>query len=313
VLAANGYVTVQVSANPFTGAVSGLDRGFDTVFTSTAFGEGNAFALEASPVFDRFLEWAASRPHDRYFAYLHVVDTHGATSLAAYRAAARRLDGEIARLLKSIGETAAGANVLVAITADHGEAFADHGRTGHGQSVYEEEIRVPLIIREPTLRSARVVDEPVHLVDLMPTLLDYTGIAIDDTLIQGRSLRRPPFRASPVVVTKFTYPEDVAIPGDRTDSHAIVDFPWKLITREEPGQPRNLELYRLDVDPAERDDLADDEPARTKQLEAALDVFLHEQARARARFLSTYDRGRMPRPVPARELVDQLRSLGYVR
>ena len=101
--------------------------------------------------------------------------------------------------------------------------------------------------------------------------------------------------------------------SDRAESYAVVDFPWKLITRERQGEPRRRELYRLDIDPTERDDRADDEPARAKQLEAALDAFLHEQTRARAHFLSTYDRGVIPPPAPARELVEQLRSLGYVR
>jgi hypothetical protein len=82
---------------------------------------------------------------------------------------------------------------------------------------------------------------------------------------------------------------------------------------EPPGEMRRRELYRLDEDPGERNNVAAAHAPRVRQLEAALDAFLRDQASARARFTSTFERGILPRPAPSRELVDQLRSLGYVR
>jgi choline-sulfatase len=315
VLSAYGYVTVQFSANPFTGAASGLDRGFDTAFMAPALGHRDAFAVTAADVVDRFFGWVSARSQDRYFAYLHLVDTHGAKGVDGYRAAAGIADREIGRLYDRLNQVPGGANTLLVITADHGEAFGEHGQTGHGQSVYEEESRVPLIVHEPRQRAGRIVDEPVHLVDLMPTVLDYAGVAIDQTAIQGRSLRGNgrEWKPSPVIITKFTYPDDVVVSGDRAEMHAVIDFPWKLIAIERRGQPRVHELYRLDIDPSERNNLARAEAARTRQLDAVLDAFLREQATARARFASTYERGVATMPAPPRELVDQLRSLGYVR
>ena len=316
VLSDYGYVTAQFSANPFTAAVSGLDRGFDTAFMAPALGHENTFAVTAVDIADRAVSWFSARSRDRLFAYLHLVETHGAKGIDGYRAAASIADREIARLRSRLNELPGGANTLFVITADHGEAFGDHGHAGHGQSVYEEEIRVPLIILEPRQIAGRVVKEPVHLIDVMPTVLDYAGIAVDSTAIQGRSVRATgrELKPSPVIVTKFTYPEDVVVSGERgIEMQAVIDFPWKLIVTERRGQPRAHELYRLDSDAAERNNLANTETSRARQLEAALDAFLREQATARARFASTYERGVPVAPVPARELVDQLRSLGYVR
>jgi arylsulfatase A-like enzyme len=315
VLSENGYVTAQFSANPFTSAASGLDRGFDTAFMAPALGHADAFAVTAADIVDRVLHWVSARSRDRSFAYLHLVDAHLARGIDSYRVAAGIADREIGRLLNRLNELRGRTNTLFVITADHGEAFGDHGQAGHGQSVYEEEVRVPLIVHEAGQTAGRIVNEPVHLVDVMPTVLDYAGITLDRAVIQGRSLRASgrELKPSPVIVTRFTYPEDIVVSADRAEMHAIVDFPWKLIVTERHGQPRRHELYRLDTDPIEKDNLATADPTRTRRLEAALDAFLREQATARARFASTHERGVAASPAPPRELVDQLRSLGYVR
>jgi arylsulfatase A-like enzyme len=315
VLSAYGYTTAQFSANPFTGAASGLDRGFDTALMAPALGQQSAFAVKATDVVERFLYWRRQGPADRYFAYLHLVDVHGAKDPASYRAAARGVDGQLERLHDQLNMLPGAGNTLLVVTADHGEAFGDHGQAGHGQSVYEEETRVPLIIHEPRQTDGVIVDEPVHSIDLMPTLLDYARITIDRAMIQGRSLhdRDRDLQPSPVVVTKFTYPNDMATRGDGAEMHAFVDAPWKLIVIDRRGQPRVYELYRLDTDASERTNLASAEAERVRRMERTLDTFLREQAKARARFASMHETGVARSPVPARELVDQLRSLGYLR
>jgi arylsulfatase A-like enzyme len=158
--------------------------------------------------------------------------------------------------------------------------------------------------------------EPVHHVDLAPTILGAAGIAIPDHL-QGRSFWRvggSPQR-SPVVVTRSIYPEDIDSPlPDRSEAIAIVDYPWKLIRSELPDGGRSIELYRLDADPRERQDRSHAEAARAVLLTTALDRFLEEQRAARARFASEHSLGgAAPARAPSRELLDRLRSLGYVR
>ena len=207
-------------------------------------------------------------------------------------------------------------NLLFVLTADHGEAFGEHGRTGHGQSVYEEEVRVPLILHWRGRIVPARINEPLHHVDVVPTILALADVAAPDG-IQGVSVW--PFsrssRPSPVMVTRFVYPEDVDRPTvDRNDARALIDFPWKLVLIEPSSAPRRVELYRLDLDPGERRNVADEEPARVRTLSAALEGFGAEQHRRRAAFVARHQPGTgAMRHAPSRDLLDQLRSLGYVR
>ncbi len=87
-----------------------------------------------------------------------------------------RYDSEIAYADATIGQITAAflrsrPKSLIILSADHGEEFGDHGGRYHGTTVYEEQVRVPLIIHSPDLFKAHVVNEPVQTIDLLPTLL----------------------------------------------------------------------------------------------------------------------------------------------
>src|SRR5262249_44967549 len=106
-----------------------------------------------------------------------------------------RYDGDIlfvdtvfGKLLARLRELDLLERTVMIVTADHGEEFYDHQNWGHGHSVYNELLHVPLLVRYPRLlpRAAHV-DAPVMSVDVMPTILDLTGTAIPPTLA-GRSL-----------------------------------------------------------------------------------------------------------------------------
>ena len=94
--------------------------------------------------------------------------------------------------------------------------------------------------------------------------------------------------------------------------HAVVDYPWKLIAVDRPLVPRTTALYWLDREPGEEQKLSRTQPARARQLTAVLESFLRDQSAAHDRFARAHQ-GLLQAPVPARELIDQLRSLGYVR
>jgi len=81
-------------------------------------------------------------------------------------------------------------NAIVVVVADHGEEFREHGLMGHHQTLYEEVLRVPLIILLPEQHSGVTVDPIVSLTDVAPTLLDFAGIAAPATF-EGGSLRGP--------------------------------------------------------------------------------------------------------------------------
>ena len=97
------------------------------------------------------------------------------------------LDEQLGKLLDELQRQGLLDNTLVIITSDHGEAFGDHRLFGHGNSVYLDEIGVPLVILSPGAPAGRVVVAPVSLRDLPATVLDQLGLA-DGSPFPGHSL-----------------------------------------------------------------------------------------------------------------------------
>ena len=112
---------------------------------------------------------------------------------ALYDGGIRFTDAFLGSLLEDLRRLGLEDRTLVVLTSDHGEEFGDHDRTrfydAHCQTVYEELIRVPLVVRLPgTTPAGHVVDTPVELVDVAPTILDFLGVPTPPAM-EGRSLR----------------------------------------------------------------------------------------------------------------------------
>jgi arylsulfatase A-like enzyme len=228
-----------------------------------------------------------------------------------YDGSIRGMDAEIARLVERLEELGLGDETLVAFYADHGEEFHDHGRMWHGQSVYGEMIRVPLILWGPG-RVARgtEVEEPVQLVDVMPTLLDLSGLPAPKG-IQGRSLRpllagAGGWEARPVVAEK--QPMGGSEHPGASESYAIVDGHWKLIhnVARPPGKPE-FELYDFFQDPLDQKDRAAEHPDVVVRLSKALEAWRRSAVAARLEPDALSTQGM------SAEQLERLRALGYVR
>jgi arylsulfatase A-like enzyme len=323
VLAGAGYVTAQFSANAFAGAISSLDRGFDRSLMPAALAPAatDAGSITAADLNDRVLPWLDAHRDVRFFLYVQSIDAHppftvaGATPRDAYDASVAFNDREIGRLYERLEALGLAADTLFIVTSDHGEAFGEHGRSGHGQSAYDEEVRVPLVLVWPARLRAGVLPGPVSLVDVMPTVLDYAGVRFDRSRLQGRSFAGGVAAPAPVYVQRFVYPADLdAADAARLEARAVVDWPWKLIVTGEAASPAAVELYDLVADPGERQDLAARRPEIASALAARLDQFAAGQAEARARFVASYGvDAPAGRPIlPASDVLQQLRTLGYV-
>jgi arylsulfatase A-like enzyme len=228
------------------------------------------------------------------------------------------MDHELARLLESLEEGGLRDRALVALYADHGEEFLDHGRMWHGQSVYGEMIRVPLIVWAPgRVPAGTEVQETVQLIDVMPTLLELSGIRAPKE-VQGQSmlplLTGPNGRASVAGGWKSRPAIAERQPGSSggnpeiDESYAIVDGRWKLV-RNVVRAPRipEFELYDYSADPLDQKNLADGHRDEVARLARALEAW-HQMA-ASARLKSDNDVGKDLSP----EQLEQLRSLGYVK
>jgi arylsulfatase A-like enzyme len=157
-------------------------------------------------------------------------------------------------------------DTMVVFTADHGEEFWDHGSVGHGHSVFEELIHVPLIVRIPgvtdgTSEGARV-DDVVGLVDVLPTLYEAMGRPIPRDL-SGQSFL-------PQLLGESSDAPRAAVTGFMEGWRAINVGRLKLVQRTE----RNVTLFDTTEDPGELHDLATDHPIAVRYARGLLGLFL---------------------------------------
>ena len=206
--------------------------------------------------------------------------------------------------------------MVVAVVGDHGEEFLEHGNSWHGQSVYGELTRVPLILWAPgRLPAGRQVDETVRTIDLMPTLLELSGVGVPDSL-QGQSLMpllgvegrtdEPGWIVRPAVSEEHVRADAGA--DDRHESFALILNGWRLIhnTARETDEPE-YELYDHLEDPLNLTDVAADHPEVVERLAAELERWRRRSEAAR---LPADDE--LTDMLSAEEL-ERLRSLGYLR
>ncbi len=224
-----------------------------------------------------------------------------------YEGEVRYCDRWVGRLLDALGALGVADRTLVMVTADHGEGLWDHGRRGHGVDLYQEQIHVPLIVHYPgmTAADAARVAEPVSLLDLAPTILAASGIERPGAF-EGHDLT--PLtrgRARPSALG-YVYAE-MDLDGRSFESMRVGTS--KLIRRRSGWRAllKADELYRLDVDPGERDDLSRGDRALVRRLLAATDRWDAAIAARRGNHPT------MPLRSLSPELHEQLRGLGYVR
>lgn len=194
---------------------------------------------------------------------------------------------------------------LIVVLSDHGESFLEHGRFLHTQQLYRESIHVPLVAKWPRAAPSRrvVVEQPVSLVDLLPTLVDGLGLETDRGF-QGRSLLPIAFDGRPEdrpiwAVTRGAT-ESWRLPAPRT---ALRYDGWKAVYA--PLADR-LELYDVAADPAEQRDLAADRPLAALLLRQAV---LEQQALNASLRRSEAALGAEGLDA---EVEQQLRDLGYL-
>jgi len=237
-----------------------------------------------------------------------------------YDGSIRGMDDEIGRLVERLRDLGLEGRSLLAFYADHGEEFHDHGRMWHGDGVYGEMIRVPLILWGPrhVPRGSRI-EEPVQLIDVMPTLLDLSGLAVPKAA-QGQSLR--PLLAAPsggaVVAARGGWERRPVIAEkqpigrerfpNRSESYAIMDGGWKLIQHvQRPPEKPEFELFDFYKDPLDQENLAADHPEVVERLAKALEAYRQMARSVRLKPDSETAKGL------TREQLEQLRGLGYVQ
>jgi arylsulfatase A-like enzyme len=212
-----------------------------------------------------------------------------------YEAEIAYLDQQIRQLNDEIGLDSDG--VLLLVTADHGEEIVDHGGIGHGKTLYDEVLRVPLLIYWPdAIREGQSIAAATSLLDVFPTLLDLAGLDPPEGL-QGRSVAAALRGHGPLPS------QELHFALDRPDRKmtALLAGDWKLVRRLTPSP--DTQLFDIAGDSRELYDLSADHPEIVARLEANLD------GRLRALPGPPADAGHLP---AEHNVEGQLRELGYL-
>lgn len=177
-----GYSTFAISDNLNIGDKQGFDQGFDRMIT---------YSYRGAPQVNKDLfSWKDDiKKSKKYFLYLHYMDPHAPyharkpwyekgetkkkSNIRGYESEISYVDSYIRKAYEEFGWDK---NTIVVVTADHGEGLWDHGRMGHGYSLYREEIQVPLIIHYPGGAEGKRIKPNVSTIDILPTLRDIIGL-----------------------------------------------------------------------------------------------------------------------------------------
>ncbi len=299
-LQAKGFTTGAAIANSVIYSYgNNFDQGFD-FFVGLHDTQGHASkSVDADVVVDAALEWIDTRAGLPQFVYVHTMDPHvpyippapfdrrfephpteghpGVDPRTDFHEPADRerlvaqYDGEIAygdvefgRFIDALKQNGSYDDALIIFVADHGEEFLDHGKWLHGRSVFEELVRVPLIIKFPGRRHAGSrIDQQVQTVDILPTVLQALDLPVPARpAIAGQPLQDVVAGGAPEppAVSEISHRGIVAL-GMRTRRD-------KFIQRFGPEQD---ELYfDLVADPGEQHNEIDQNARRAGRLRAAL-------------------------------------------
>jgi arylsulfatase A-like enzyme len=179
------------------------------------------------------------------------------------------LDSQMAELFEKLRELKIYDNTMIIITADHGEFFGEHGFQDHGYELYEEVLKIPLIIKYPSAASKKgVYEKKASLVDIMPTILNFVRIPLPGD-IQGTDL----FADTNSVLAEI-YHREYPRPGREErftrELKAVYMDNYKFIKDYSQSSERRDELYDLERDAYESHNIIDDLPEQAKAMEKEL-------------------------------------------
>ena len=203
------------------------------------------------------------------------------------------VDQELGRLFDFLESESLWDETLVVLTSDHGEELFDHGGFEHGHSMFQELLRVPLVMWGPGIEGGRE-PTPVSLQDLVPTIVaatgadvpvGLTGFSLWESIAEGKQLPRRELLAENILWGR--------------EHQAIVVWPYKLIFEPRSGR---MSLFDLQADPAETEDLSIEEPEKAGEL--------LQRLRARLATLESSEAGAAVTLSP--EMEEELRALGYL-
>jgi arylsulfatase A-like enzyme len=216
---------------------------------------------------------------------------------AAYDGGIAYLDQQLGILFDALRRAGVYEHTLIIVTSDHGEAFGEKSLLGHGTSVYQDQVHVPLLIKYPGQRKPIEMSALASGVDLYPTAMEAVGAPLGSYLA-GRPLQLVSTHLARAIFTEsYPWPQWRDNPRFRRTQRAMLRDSWKLILSTTGGR----ELYDLSTDAGENRNLMGEQPRVAAQMEAVL---------------SAWQKNLVPVNGPSgidKDTLDRLKSLGYVQ
>jgi choline-sulfatase len=311
ILAGKGWSTAAFVGSAVLKKTVGLHQGFQVYddripepdLDSAVRGHADR---PAGVVVDLAIQWLTRQDKTRpIFLWVHLYDPHAPYSPPPpFRENFRQrpYDGEIAytdsqvgRLLKTVEDGGLMPNTIVSILADHGESLGEHGEFSHGVFLYESTVRIPWIMAGPGVPAAKRVRDQARTIDLLPTILGLIGGDVPKEC-QGVSLA-PAFSGQPVQ-TEHAYVEALfpKINMGWAELRAIRTNKWKYVQAPRP------ELYNLEKDPNEGENIIERHPEEANKLKVRLQELSGGSESPEQVVVGKVDP----------QLEKQLRSLGYL-
>jgi arylsulfatase A-like enzyme len=299
-LRASGYKTVGVPAHNYFNSSYGLSQGFEewnfdvvSRFRQDQQGEGKgtSYHITGGAVTDTAIKWldeqGAQSSTKPFFLWLHYFDPHhiyrdhpnidfrtrrdqALKPIDLYDEEIRYTDQQIERFFEVFELSKFSKNTYVVIHSDHGEGFGEHGYQYHGQNLFNDQVHVPLLVFGPQLPS-QVVQTPVSLIDVMPTLLELAQVSALPPKPRGSSLLKFAYQPN-----ADHHPVMIEMLKDSTHSsrRSIVDWPWKLHYSRDYNR---FMFFNLRKDPFETVDMASDRSPAFQRVRRRLMRFLSEE------------------------------------
>ncbi len=332
-LGRNGWATAILTSNVVTGKGFGVSRGYHNVVEIyNLIKHGPPITTEEYLPF--LQDYLASIPQQKdVFVTLHLMDTHDPYSnpepykllyagiydqivqnfpwvnnqppeftaeqfkdkVIATCSSITYMDAMLPKLVKTIGDYRDPSNTVFILLSDHGEELCDHGKAGHGSTLYEELIHIPLLVWGDGVKPGKCKNF-VNSIDLMPTILNLADVEVPANLegVSFAGLLRDNVSTPPRAIF-------AAMQRGLFSSECVVDTPWKLIYEENAP-----ELYDLIKDPKETQNQYHSKPVVFGYMRGIL-LQWWRSIHAGGTAVSNQ------RPVLSPQEIDVLRGLGYVQ
>jgi arylsulfatase A-like enzyme len=282
VLRERGWATAANMGTEYFHRVGGFYQGFEQVEEATDYKPPRSQTVDRGIARLERLA-SAGRP---FFHWIHLFHVHkpyldpptpslfGDEPIDHYDTEIRSADEQFQRILDALVRLGRDRDTIVVLASDHGEAFREHGRTGHALTLYQEEVEAVLMFRVPGV-PARRVDATVSLLDLAPTLLNLADVPTPHPmpaeslvpLMTGERQPSPDRWLFGELLPDGLFPFDI-----KTVRHGS----WKLHWWVQEG---TIQLFDLATDPGEQHDLSDERPDEAHELLGTLQAWAARSSR----------------------------------